>query len=74
MKLKNYALGRWVEGVGDGQILRDASTGDAIATATSDGLDFGEMLDYGRRVGNQNLRKLTFQERGRMLKRLPYIC
>ncbi len=70
MKLKNYALGRWVEGVGDGQILRDASTGDAIATATSDGLDFGEMLDYGRRVGNQNLRKLTFQERGRMLKAL----
>ncbi|MBK9255024.1 MAG: phenylacetic acid degradation bifunctional protein PaaZ [Saprospiraceae bacterium] len=70
MKLQNYVSGKWIEGTGDGQILYDASTGEAIASASSNGLDFGEMLDFGRRVGNNNLRKLTFQERGRMLKAL----
>jgi len=70
MKLHNYAYGRWIEGQGDGHPLYDASTGDLVAIAGSEGLDFGEMLDYGRKVGNKNLRKMTFQERGRMLKAL----
>ena len=70
MKLQNFALGRWIEGSGEGQPLYDASTGDLVATATSNGLDFGEMLEYGRKTGNKNLRKMTFQERGRMLKAL----
>jgi oxepin-CoA hydrolase / 3-oxo-5,6-dehydrosuberyl-CoA semialdehyde dehydrogenase len=70
MKLHNYALGKWIEGSGDGQMLFDASTGVEVATASSNGLDFEEMLNYGRKVGNKNLRKMTFQERGRMLKAL----
>lgn len=70
MKLQNFALGRWINGSGEGQPLYDASTGDLVATATSNGLDFGEMLEYGRKTGNKNLRKMTFQERGRMLKAL----
>ncbi len=70
MKLQNYAFGQWIEGQGDGQPLFDASTGDLVAIAGSEGLDFGEMLRYGRKVGNKNLRKMTFQERGRMLKAL----
>lgn len=70
MKLKNYACGSWIEGSGSGQPLYDACTGDVVAIAGSDGLDFGSMLDYGRRIGNKNLRKLTFHERGRMLKAL----
>ncbi|MEM9917094.1 MAG: phenylacetic acid degradation bifunctional protein PaaZ [Bacteroidota bacterium] len=70
MKLKNFALGQWTEGQGDGQTLFDASTGEAIATASSKGLDFGEMMAYGRKVGGAALRKMTFQERGLMLKRL----
>jgi oxepin-CoA hydrolase / 3-oxo-5,6-dehydrosuberyl-CoA semialdehyde dehydrogenase len=68
MKLQNFALGKWIEGSDDGQMLFDASTGAAVATASSHGLDFEEMLNYGRKVGNKNLRKMTFQERGRMLK------
>jgi oxepin-CoA hydrolase/3-oxo-5,6-dehydrosuberyl-CoA semialdehyde dehydrogenase len=70
MKLKNYAAGRWMEGEGTGQLLVDASTGQEVAIATSKGLDFAHMLDYGRKTGNKNLRKLTFQERGRMIKSL----
>ncbi len=70
MKLQNFALGRWIDGSGEGQPLFDASTGDLVATATSNGLDFSEMLEYGRKTGNKNLRSMTFQERGRMLKAL----
>lgn len=70
MKLKNYALGQWVSGEGDGEALYDGANGEIIGYATSKGLDFGEMLTYGREVGNPALRKMTFQQRGRMIKAL----
>ncbi|RSK43338.1 phenylacetic acid degradation bifunctional protein PaaZ [Hymenobacter perfusus] len=68
--LENYALGRWTAGSGDQQELYDASTGEVVAIADGEGLDFAAMLDYGRRVGNPVLRRMTFHERGRMLKAL----
>ena len=68
--LENYTNGRWMRGDGEGQLLYDAVTGEAIAAATTKGLDFERMLEYGRTVGNPALRKLTFHERGRMLKAL----
>ena len=70
MKLKNYVQGQWIQGEGDGQALYDGANGQVIGYATSKGLDFGEMLQYGREVGNPALRKMTFQQRGRMLKAL----
>jgi oxepin-CoA hydrolase/3-oxo-5,6-dehydrosuberyl-CoA semialdehyde dehydrogenase len=70
MKLQNYASGKWIEGEGDGQTLFNAITGETIATASSKGLDFAEMMDYARKTGGTALRKMTFQERGRMLKAL----
>lgn len=70
MKLQNYASGKWIEGEGEGQALYNAITGEAIATASSKGLDFAEMMDYARKTGGTALRKMTFQERGRMLKAL----
>ena len=69
-KLKNYAEGHWVNGKQEGETLHNAITGDAIYTASSDGLDFGAMMHYARKVGGPALRKLTFHERGRMLKAL----
>lgn len=70
MKLQNYAQGKWTAGSEDGQTLFNAITGEEIATASSKGLDFAEMMNYARKVGGPALRKLTFQERGRMLKAL----
>lgn len=70
MKLHNLVAGKWVEGLGSGQPLYDASTGEQIAFADTGGLDFAEMIAFGRSVGNPNLRKRTFHERGRMLKAL----
>jgi oxepin-CoA hydrolase/3-oxo-5,6-dehydrosuberyl-CoA semialdehyde dehydrogenase len=69
-KLENYALGQWMPGSRDGETLHNAVTGEAIYTASSDGLDFGAMMHYARTVGGPALRRLTFQERGRMLKAL----
>jgi oxepin-CoA hydrolase/3-oxo-5,6-dehydrosuberyl-CoA semialdehyde dehydrogenase len=69
-KLKNYAEGAWRVAQTEGEVLHNAITGEAIYTASSEGLDFGAMMNYARRVGGPQLRKLTFQERGRMLKAL----
>lgn len=69
-QLANYAEGKWVTPTGDGEVLHHAVTGAAIYTASSAGLDFGGMMQYARKVGGPALRKLTFQERGRMLKAL----
>lgn len=69
-KLENFVNGHWVKGDGDGQVLYNAVNGDAIALASSKGLDFESMLLYGREVGNPALRKMSFHERGRMLRAL----
>ena len=70
MKLKNYAIGQWIAGEGSGQSLYNAISGDLVATASSTGLDFAAMCDYARTVGGPKLRKMTFHERGSMLKAL----
>ncbi len=68
-KLGNYILGNWIEGDGDGKPLYNSVTGDVVAMATTKGLDFEAILKYGRKNGGP-LRKMTFQERGNMLKKL----
>ena len=70
MQLKNYALGQWTAGAEQGQTLFNAITGEEVATASSKGLDFAEMMNYARKTGGPALRKMTFQERGRMIKAL----
>ncbi len=66
----NYALGKWTKGEGEGTALFNAITGKEIGRASSKGLDFSEMMSYARKVGGPKLRKMTFQERGLMLKAL----
>jgi len=67
---ENYALGKWIKGDGEGTPLFNAITGDQLGIASSKGLDFAEMMNYAREVGGPKLRKMTFQERGLMLKAL----
>jgi len=71
-QLENYALGRWMAGTGEQQELYDASTGEVVAIANGEGLDYAAMFDYARRTGNKALRRMTFHERGRMLKALAF--
>ena len=70
MKLGNYITGNWINGDGDGQQLFNAVNGELIASASTKGLDFASITNYGRTVGNPALRKMTFHERGNMLKAL----
>lgn len=70
MKLESYVGGAWCAGRGDGVALRDASTGDVIAHATSEGLDARAMLDHARTAGGPALRALCFHERAAMLRAL----
>ena len=69
-KVRNYITGSWIAGSSSGIPLADAVTGDIIAHADTEGLDYGEILAYGRKTGGPQLRKMTFQERGLMLKKL----
>jgi oxepin-CoA hydrolase / 3-oxo-5,6-dehydrosuberyl-CoA semialdehyde dehydrogenase len=69
-QLLSYTCGQWVAGAGAGQELYNAINGDVVATASSKGLDFAKMCEYARTVGGPRLRKMTFQERGLMLKAL----
>ena len=70
MKTKNYVLGNWEEADGVELTHYHSITGEQISTCSSKGLDYHAILDYGRKVGGPALRKMTFQERGRMLKAL----
>ncbi len=69
-KLENYISGQWITGDGDGQLLYNAVTGEPVAAASTKGIDFKSVLDYARTVGNPALRKMTFHQRGNMLKAL----
>ncbi len=69
-RLENYALGQWIQGTGNGTPLFHAVTGAEVGVASSEGLDFKAMLQYGRTVGGPALRTLTFHQRARILKAL----
>lgn len=70
IQVKNYVLGQWVAGEGSETNLYNAINGDKIGESSSAGLDYKAVLAYGREKGGRALRKMTFQERGRMLKAL----
>ena len=67
-KLGNYITGNWINGDGDGQFLYNGVTGEPVAAASTKGLDFKNITEYARTVGNPALRKMTFHARGNMLK------
>lgn len=69
-RLKNYVLGQWVPAQGAGEVLHHAINGEPVAICSSEGIDWAEVLAYGRKTGGPALRKMTFPERGRMLKAL----
>ena len=69
-RYQSYALGQWFDGEGVESSLYNAITGEKIGEISSKGLDYAAMLEYAKKHGGQALRKMTFQERGRMLKAL----
>ena len=70
MTLQNYALGRWVTGLGAATPIRSAITGEQVASASSAGLDIKAILDFARSTGGPALRAMTLHERAMMVKGL----
>jgi len=70
IRLENYARGEWVRGAGAGTPLVHAVTGETVAEASSEGLDFPGMIEYARTVGGPALRRMTFHQRALMLKEM----
>ncbi|RED43260.1 oxepin-CoA hydrolase/3-oxo-5,6-dehydrosuberyl-CoA semialdehyde dehydrogenase [Winogradskyella eximia] len=69
-KIEHYVQGNWTTGKEEGTPILDAVTGEAFTSVAIEGLDIPEILNYGRTKGGEVLRKMTFQERGNMLKSL----
>ncbi len=69
-KIQHYVQGNWATGKEEGIPIHDAITGEAFTSVAIEGLDIPEILHYGRTKGGEVLRKMTFQERGNMLKKL----
>ncbi len=69
IKTQHYILGNWAEGKGEGTPIQDSVTGEVFTSVTTEGLDVSSILQYGREKG-EALRKMTFQERGNMIKKL----
>jgi oxepin-CoA hydrolase/3-oxo-5,6-dehydrosuberyl-CoA semialdehyde dehydrogenase len=70
MNLQSYVGGAWQSGRDNGVAMRDATTGDVIAQASSAGIDFAAVLAHARDVGGPSLRAMTFHERAGLLKAL----
>jgi oxepin-CoA hydrolase / 3-oxo-5,6-dehydrosuberyl-CoA semialdehyde dehydrogenase len=65
--LRSYVEGRWLA-PDSGAPVYDAVTGELVAEVSSDGVDFGAALSYGRSVGGPALRAMTFHERAELAK------
>ncbi len=66
-ELKSFLQNEWQSGTDKPATLFDPSTGEAIATASTAGLDLGAALAYARNTGGPALRAMTFAERGELL-------
>ncbi len=65
--LKSYVEGRWVAGSGAAATLVNPTTEAVMAEVSSEGVDLGAALAYGRNKGGAALRELTFAQRGELL-------
>jgi oxepin-CoA hydrolase / 3-oxo-5,6-dehydrosuberyl-CoA semialdehyde dehydrogenase len=65
--VRSYTEGRW-SAPGSGSPVYDAATGELVAEVSSDGVDFGAALAWGRAAGGPALRELTFHQRAELAK------
>src|SRR5580704_9491013 len=70
MNLQSYVCGAWQSGRDNGVAMRDATTGEFIAQASSAGVDFAAVLAHARGVGGPELRAMTFHQRAGVLRAL----
>lgn len=67
IELKSYVGGKWIAGNGKAATLVNPATEEAIATTSTEGVDFAGALAFARRAG-EGLRAMTFAARGEMIR------
>ncbi|MDB4996035.1 MAG: Aldehyde dehydrogenase, partial [Myxococcaceae bacterium] len=67
-ELESFVQGKWVKGTGKAVTLVNPANGEAVATSSTAGIDFGATIVFARDVGGPALRKTSFAERGAMLR------
>jgi oxepin-CoA hydrolase/3-oxo-5,6-dehydrosuberyl-CoA semialdehyde dehydrogenase len=67
-ELTSYLCGGWVAGNGRPATLVNPATEEALATASTDGVDFGAAVAFARDRGGPALRAMTFRQRGELLR------
>jgi oxepin-CoA hydrolase/3-oxo-5,6-dehydrosuberyl-CoA semialdehyde dehydrogenase len=67
-ELSSYVCGGWVAGKGRAATLVNPATEEALATASTEGVDFGAALAFARDHGGPALRVMTFRQRGELLR------
>ena len=73
LHLEHYLCDQWVPSLNrpqESSALLHAVHGHVVAHLNEDVVDVETAMHYARSIGNANLRVLSFQERGRMLKSL----
>ena len=70
--LSSYAAGVWHTpgSAAGGRAVHDAGTGELLHQVSSEGIDFAAVADHARNTGLPELQKLTFHQRGVILKKL----
>ncbi|MBV9670679.1 MAG: 3,4-dehydroadipyl-CoA semialdehyde dehydrogenase [Acidobacteriales bacterium] len=68
--LENYTEGSWKAGRGQGTPLMNPETGEQVASASSEGVDFGSALRFAREKGSRNLQRMTYAERAALLGKI----
>jgi 3,4-dehydroadipyl-CoA semialdehyde dehydrogenase len=68
--LKSYLAGKWESGDAAGTTLINPSTGQALASATANGLDLAKAFAYARQTGGPELRKMGYGQRAALLGKI----
>lgn len=70
--LPSFIAGQWWTPADPQKVteVTDASTGEVVARASTDGIDIAAAVDYARTVGQKSLGELTIHERALKLKEL----
>lgn len=66
--LRSYVSGSFIDGTGERTVLHNPATEEPVAEVRAANVDWHKALGYARTVGGAALRKLTFAERGQLLK------
>ncbi len=67
-ELASYLEGKWIKGTGKAAELVNPATEEVLAKTSTEGVGFDKALAYARDVGGPAIRKLSFAQRGEILR------